>query len=335
MFFDDVRITPTLKVSELMEKCREQLKCRVSQSQCYRAKHKILRKIEGSEEEQHAKLWDYNEKILRSNPGTSVYIQLKPDEDGMPTNIFQRVVKRREFASTWHDDLGRKIHKRIEKVKQRYGDYYIVPCGNDEFEARSFNGGQHTVNLAMQSCSCRRWELNGIPCEHGAIVIAHNGGQPEDYVNEWYHKHSFLASYNHIMHPMNGSEMWEKSGKPPIIPPEYKRQGGRPRKSRRREQDEPSKNPFRLSKVGVKMTCRRCGTQGHNTRTCKGPMGANPRANVTANPRANSTTNSTASTTPMAVQRTRKRKNATTVTTTQEAPRRTLRSSQLRPSSTQ
>ncbi|KAH7850675.1 hypothetical protein Vadar_001395 [Vaccinium darrowii] len=56
------------------------------------------------------------------------------------------------------------------------------------------------------------------PCEHGAIGIAQNGGQPEDYVSEWYHKHSFMASYEHIMHPMNGSEMWEKPGKPPIKP---------------------------------------------------------------------------------------------------------------------
>ncbi|KAH7848080.1 hypothetical protein Vadar_033605 [Vaccinium darrowii] len=464
-------ITPTLKVSELMEKCREQLKCRVSQSPCYRAKHKILRKIEGSEEEQHAKLWDYSEKILRNNPDTSVYIQLKSDEDGMPTNTFQRfyicwealkwgfievveientstwtsflihlikdieianaptwtiifdkqkglenaiqellpavehrhcvrhlhnnfksvgfagqslkdklwnlartsyvgrfnalmeelekddpavyewlshpsrnpchwsrshfifppkcdillnnlcepfnkaipfardkpiltmlerlrlylmdrVVKRREFASTWHDDLGPKIHKRIEKVKQRYGDYYIVPCGNDEFEARSFNGGQHTVNLAMQSCSYRRWELNGIPCEHGAIVIAQNGGQPEDHVSEWYHKHSFLASYNHIMHPMNGFKMWGKSGKPPIIPQNI------------RSKVEGLENLGEGNKMNLQRT--------HSDSI---------RANVTANPRANST----ASTTPMAMQRTRKRKNAKTVTTTQEAPRRTLR----------
>lgn len=55
------------------------------------------------------------------------------------------------------------------------------------------------------------------------------------------------------MQPMNGAEMWEKSGKPPIKPPEYKIQGGKPTKSRRREADKPLKNPFRLSKIGVKM----------------------------------------------------------------------------------
>ncbi|KAH7858581.1 hypothetical protein Vadar_025499 [Vaccinium darrowii] len=45
------------------------------------------------------------------------------------------------------------------------------------------DGNMHIVNEPMQSCSCRRWDLTGIPCEHGAMVIVENGGQPEDYVS--------------------------------------------------------------------------------------------------------------------------------------------------------
>ncbi|KAH7862358.1 hypothetical protein Vadar_003681 [Vaccinium darrowii] len=62
--------------------------------------------------------------------------------------LTDRLVKRRAFAFTWVDDLGPKIHKKIEKVKQR------------------------------------RWDLTGIPCENGAMVIAENGVQPEDYTVE-------------------------------------------------------------------------------------------------------------------------------------------------------
>ncbi|KAG5533069.1 hypothetical protein RHGRI_027339 [Rhododendron griersonianum] len=82
------------------------------------------------------------------------------------------------------------------------------------------------------------------------------------------------------MHPMNGSDMWEKSGKPPIEPAEFTRQPGRPKKARRREPDEPPKNQYKLGKIGVKMTCRRCGTQGHNTRTCKAPVDSLPSTNT-------------------------------------------------------
>ncbi|KAH7844045.1 hypothetical protein Vadar_023666 [Vaccinium darrowii] len=419
IYFDDIRISPNLKVSEFMEKVGFDFKCRVLVNQCYKAKHKVLRKLEGSQEEQYAKLWDYCHEIVRSNPVVEIentetwtwflkhlindieivnepiwtiisdkqkgldnaikhllpaiehrhcvrhlhnnfksagfsgqslkdkmwnlarasyvgkfnflmeklekedpaaFVWLS-DPDRNPCHwsrshfiftpkcdillnnlcepfnkailfardkplltmlerlrfyLMDRIVKRRDFANKWVDDLGPKIHKKIEKIKSRYGDYHIIPCGEGEFEARHIHWGQYSVNLQKRSCSCRRWELTGIPCEHGALVIAMEGRQPEDYVSDWYSKKTFLTSYKHILHPMNGQDMWEKSGKPPIQPPEFKRQTGRPRKSRRREADESRKNPFKLSRVGVKMTCKKCGKQGHNKRTCKSPVQINP-----------------------------------------------------------
>lgn len=203
------------------------------------------------------------------------------------TYFMDRLVKKREFATKWVDDLGPKIHKKIEKINGRYGDYIIHPCGGGEFEARGFSGSQNTVNLEEQTCSCRRWDLTGIPCEHAARVIVESGGQPEEYVSTWYSKNNFLASYGYIMHPMNGPDMWEKSGKDPIKPPDFTRQPGRPRKTRRRAADEPAKTPFKFRKVGVKITCRKCGKEGHNSRTCKAPQGStNPTPTNNTNARA-------------------------------------------------
>ncbi|KAH7835636.1 hypothetical protein Vadar_028195 [Vaccinium darrowii] len=325
MYFDEIRISPTLKVSEMMEKVRQEFKCNVSLSQCYRTKHKVLRKIEGSMDEQYAKLWDYCHEIHRTNPVVEIentstwtwFLQhLIPDLEivneptwtiisdkqkglenaikqllpaiehrhcvkhlhnnfknaGFPgkvlhdkmwelarasyvgrfnflmgelekedpkafewlsdpnrdpchwsrshfiltpkcdilvnnlckpfnkailcardkpiltmlerlrTYFMDRLVKKREFATKWVDELGPKIHKKIEKIKERYGDYIIHPCGEGEFEARGFDGGQHTINLKTQTCSCRRWDLTGIPCEHAARVIVESGGQPEEYI---------------------------------------------------------------------------------------------------------------------------------------------------------
>ncbi|KAH7850204.1 hypothetical protein Vadar_029192 [Vaccinium darrowii] len=139
-----------------------------------------------------------------------------------------RVVRKREFANKWVDDLGPKIHKKIEKIKNRYGDYIIYPCGEGKFEAGGVHGGQHTINLQQQSCSYRRWDLTGIPCEHAAWVIDESSGELEEYVSDWYSKLSYLTSYGNIMHPMNGPIMWEKSGKAPIKLGEFVKQLERP-----------------------------------------------------------------------------------------------------------
>lgn len=46
--------------------------------------------LQGNTEGQFAMLWDYCNEMKRTNPGTSVYIHLKPDLDETTTNVFQR-----------------------------------------------------------------------------------------------------------------------------------------------------------------------------------------------------------------------------------------------------
>ncbi|KAL0311636.1 UNVERIFIED_CONTAM: hypothetical protein Scaly_2923200 [Sesamum calycinum] len=49
--------------------------------ECYRAKNLALKEIEDSVEEQYTKLWDYAEELRRSNPGSTILIQIA-DGDG-------------------------------------------------------------------------------------------------------------------------------------------------------------------------------------------------------------------------------------------------------------
>lgn len=52
-------------------------------------------------------------------------------------------------------------------------------------------------------------------------------------------------------------------------PPYVRRAPGRPKKARRKTNDEP-KNPNSLRRHHSTVRCKRCGEYGHNKRTCKG-----------------------------------------------------------------
>ena len=42
------------------------------------------------------------------------------------------------------------------------------------------------VDIMKRTCTCRGWEMSGIPCEHAAAVILSIGQNVVDFVQDWY-----------------------------------------------------------------------------------------------------------------------------------------------------
>ncbi|KAL0421250.1 UNVERIFIED_CONTAM: hypothetical protein Slati_3147900 [Sesamum latifolium] len=96
------------------------------------------------------------------------------------------------------------------------------------------------VDLDKRSCSCRKWDLNGIPCKHACSAILCKGDDPIDYVNECYTVAVYKSVYKTAIMPVAGRELWTDTHSIPPLPPNFGRGAGRPPKSRRRELDEGS-----------------------------------------------------------------------------------------------
>lgn len=119
------------------------------------------------------------------------------------------------------------------------------------------------------SCSCRVWQLSGIPCEHGFAVIYHLHNNPDSYVSEWFKKPRFISGYNHCIFPLQGMSQWPSTDKAKPLPPIARRMPGRPKHKRKRDATESDGNRQRLSRVGRVMHCTICKGEGHNRTTCK------------------------------------------------------------------
>ena len=139
--------------------------------------------------------------------------------------------------------------------------------------------------MKEMSCTCRRWELNGIPCKHAIATIYEMGdsgevvGELYTYVNKVYYLETWKEAYSHHMDPIKGRAMWPKSQCPfKLTPPPHHTQPGRPKKKRKRSVDERSQSQIqsqtqRLSRKHVSKRCGKCNNRGHNSRTCKGQGG--------------------------------------------------------------
>lgn len=131
---------------------------------------------------------------------------------------------------------------------------------------------QYKVKLQARTCSCRGWDLNGIPCLHAVCAIFDRKKYPEDYIDECYSKEMYEKTYAHALEPIiNGELFWPKTQCEEIRDPIPRRMTGRPKKKRNREQNEPrsgSQTKTKVSRKGGRITCSLCNQVGHNKKYC-------------------------------------------------------------------
>ncbi|KAK5813950.1 hypothetical protein PVK06_029401 [Gossypium arboreum] len=66
-----------------------------------------------------------------------------------------------------------------------YAGLFMQDNGDSGFEV-IHKDNQHTVVLKLSKCTCREWELTGIPCCHVVCAMYHDQKAPEQYVSPWY-----------------------------------------------------------------------------------------------------------------------------------------------------
>lgn len=180
--------------------------------------------------------------------------------------MMKRIGDLREFSNTWITDISPMSLKILQENIQKSMQCNLTWNGERGFEIKH-HGFTHTVDIVNRRCSCRSWQLRGIPCPHGVAALHYKNLEPIHYVASCYSKETYLSTYAHFIQPMNNMKMWSTSNNPIVKPPKIKKLPGRPGKVRRKKANESTKTE-KLSKRGVVMTCSKCGTQGHNKRGC-------------------------------------------------------------------
>ncbi|GJU62560.1 heat stress transcription factor B-4-like protein [Tanacetum coccineum] len=167
----------------------------------------------------------------------------------------------------------------MESIKKEAHLMKVQWNGANKYQVSGSLGDQCVVDVVSMTCSCRKWELTGIPCKHVVAAcwnMALNDRAtppPETWVNPCYWLSTWKETYSHKIQPICGTKYWEKSTCPTtLLPPKHHVQVGRPRKKRKRSkhEDEPFVKDGKLSRKGRTITCQSCGNTRHNKATCKG-----------------------------------------------------------------
>lgn len=186
------------------------------------------------------------------------------------TKQMQRTQYRGQWIRTYDYPVPPVIKEYIEKESKHASSWRAIFNGDNSYQV-SGPGGQFVVNMRHRSCTCRRWQIRGIPCVHAVSCILKIDQQITDYVSPYYKTDSMVILYRNVLYPINGVDNWPKSSEVgfDLEPPRSKRQRGRPKKNRS------EKAVIMVRADGVECLqrqmsakCGRCGVIGHNRRTC-------------------------------------------------------------------
>lgn len=181
----------------------------------------------------------------------------------------QRQYVKMEKINKVNDRLCPRIRKKLEELKQ-WSRYCIAHPGLYGVFEVTHSGNMFAVNLESKTCTCRSWDITGIPCIHAIGAIHFMKHDPADYVSDYFTVEAYKKTYSFGLGALNGEQMWPIADGYPVQPPHVRPMPGRPKKKRRKDRDERDpKNPTRLRKLGVQMRCQNCLQLGHNKKTCK------------------------------------------------------------------
>ena len=201
-------------------------------------------------------------KIARKKPFIQMLELIRRD-------AMQRIATRSKTANNTPGLYTKKARKEVEKSCDEAQYCYSYCSTGGEFEIVEFSNG-YTVNLPSRSCTCRKWDLSGIPCRHAVSAIRENGMEVDDYISDYYLTSKWQGVYFRGLRPVNGPKFWKLSGAERIEAPPYKRPPGRPKGKARIKGilESPKKNPTKLSRKGRIGHCSLCGGERHNSRKC-------------------------------------------------------------------
>lgn len=173
---------------------------------------------------------------------------------------------RRLKSSSWFSVLAPSAEKHMIEAINHASMYQVLRSDEVEFEVLSAERSD-IVNIGTHCCSCRDWQLYGIPCSHAVAALISCRKDVYAFAEKCFTVASYRQTYAEEINPIPGRIEWRKTGEgiddetQVVRPPKFRRPPGRPEKKRICVED--------LNREKHTVHCSRCNQTGHYKTTCK------------------------------------------------------------------
>ena len=89
--------------------------------------------------------------------------------EGIRTKVYVRIQQNRAKSAKWNSRICPNIRKKLNMYINLAQYCTAIWNGKDGYEVKDKNR-RYTIDIGARTCSCRYWQLSGIPCHHCNIL---------------------------------------------------------------------------------------------------------------------------------------------------------------------
>nr|DAD38449.1 TPA_asm: hypothetical protein HUJ06_009090 [Nelumbo nucifera] len=183
--------------------------------------------------------------------------------DTLRRKMMELIYTRRVDSDQWSTILTPSSEDKLEKEIAKTRSIEVLFSPSSRFEVRDETDAINVVDIDHWDCSCRGWQIIGLPCVHALAVFERTGGNVYDYCSKYFLTEMYRVAYSESINPVPTADrpVHRESSPVRVHPPSVRRPSGRPKKRRIRSE----------GIVKRPLHCSRCKGQGHNKATCRAP----------------------------------------------------------------
>ncbi|XP_048623938.1 uncharacterized protein LOC106423892 [Brassica napus] len=118
-----------------------------------------------------------------------------------------RIAKRNKKSERRAEKFTKYVVKMLESEKEDAEKCITTPCTHGVFEVSLYRCS-YDVNTTRMTCTCGKWQITGIPCEHAYGAMIDVGLDVENYVSEFFSTSKWRMTYNDSINTVRGPHFW-------------------------------------------------------------------------------------------------------------------------------
>ncbi|GLT91404.1 hypothetical protein SLE2022_092950 [Rubroshorea leprosula] len=175
--------------------------------------------------------------------------------------MMESIYKNRIDSNQWMTKLTPSNEEKLQKEIAVARSLQVLLMDDNIFEVRGES--VEAVNIDNWDCSCKGWQLTGLPCCHAIAVLDCMGRSPYDYCSRYFTTESYHLTYAESIYPVPSVDLSDQDESArltvTVTPPPTKRPPGRPK----------AKPIESIDMMKRQLQCSKCKGLGHNKKTCK------------------------------------------------------------------